>query len=114
MSRFRVGFDLPRGQLYLAKGETFDVPDKPSRLGIGLLRRQGRTLVDFIEKDSAAEEAGVQVEDELVTVAHDEVAGMSLADVRWKLRTLSQFDDPLELQLRRAGADISVVVIPHE
>ena len=114
LSRFRVTFDLPNGRLYLAKSDRFNKPDRMERVGIFLLRREGRTLVGYVRKGSAAEDAGVCVDDELIAIAHVAVTGMRLADVNWELGGLSESNDPCELQLRRAGVVMSVVVTPHE
>ena len=89
--RYRVTFDFPHSRLYLAQGKTFDVPDSPDLVGLGLLKRKGRNLVYWVRKDSAAEEAGVEVDDELITIGDNSVANMSLADVRWTLSSNGEF-----------------------
>jgi C-terminal processing protease CtpA/Prc len=114
LSRFRVTFDLPNGRLYLARGDRFNVPDRLERVGLFLLRRKGHTVIGVVRKGSAAEEAGVHADDELIAVDDDTVVGMPLAGVWWKLGVLSESDDPLKLQLRRAGETITVSLIPHE
>lgn len=113
LSRFRVTFDLPHGKLYLAKGDRFKVPDKFDPSDIQLLRRQGKTLIDFVTNGSAADEAGVRVNDELIAIADEPVAKNSIADVNWKLDSLRKSTHPFQLQLGRDGTDITVVVRPH-
>jgi predicted metalloprotease with PDZ domain len=114
LRRFRVTFDLPNGRLYLARGDRFNVSDTLNRVGLFLLRREGHTLVRAVCKGSSAEEAGIHAEDELIAIDDETVDGMRLADVWWKLGTLSKSDGALKLQLIRNGENTSVSVIPHE
>jgi hypothetical protein len=59
LRRFRVTIDIPHDRLYLAKGKEFDNPGKQRVVGIGLLRKNEKTIFTWIEPGSPAEDAGI-------------------------------------------------------
>jgi len=110
LRRYRVTFDLGRNQLYLAKGMDFNGPDKASLIGIGLLRRNDRTLVAEIQRNSPGEKAGILAGDEVISVAGESIDGMSLGEARWKLRELPDSHRSVEIGIRRTGKARTITV----
>jgi hypothetical protein len=68
-SRYRVTLDFPGGRLYLRKGKHFDRPERINRSGLGLCRREGKTLVEAVDPQGPAARAGVKAGDAVVAVA---------------------------------------------
>ncbi len=110
LRRFRVTFDIPRDQIYLVKGVGFERPDRVSSAGIGLLRRNGKTLVAAVRPESPADKAGIIADDELVSVAGQAIADKSLAEIRWKLLEEADPNGLLALVCRRYGEDRKMAV----
>ncbi|HEY4233123.1 MAG TPA: PDZ domain-containing protein [Lacipirellulaceae bacterium] len=105
LRQFRVTLDIPHDRVYLAKGAEFDKPGKQRAVGIGLLRKNEQTVVIFVEPDSPAEDAGISINDELVTVAGERIAGRPLAEIKWMLREKADPDGKLKLVFRRGDRE---------
>lgn len=91
----------------------FNGPDKASLIGVGLLRRSGRTLVAEIQRNSPAEKAGILAGDEVISVAGESIDGMPLGEARWKLRELADSDRSVEIGIRRSGNGRTITVSLH-
>jgi hypothetical protein len=107
---FRVTFDLSRNRIYFAKGHAFDKTDKQAAIGVGVLRKQAKTVVVSVEPKSPADKAGILVDDELLSVAGQSIAGRPLAEVRWMLRDKADEQGRLSLTLGRGSAHRDVLV----
>lgn len=101
--RYLVTFDLSRGRIYLARGFDFDRPDENIVIGVGILRRDGKTIVEVISSDGLAEEAGMRVGDELVSVGGKEIESKPLAEILWLFRTKMMSENRLEIGILRKG-----------
>jgi hypothetical protein len=110
LRRFRVTIDIPHDRMYLARGAEVDKPDKQRAVGIGLLRKNEKTVVTWIEPNSPAEDAGISVTDELVTMAGEPVAGRPLAEIYWMLRRKADSSGKLKLMFRRDNEEREVEV----
>ncbi len=111
---FHVTIDIPHDRIYLAIGAEFDKPDKVRSTGIGLLRKNEKTIVNWIKKDSPAQDAGISVDDELVLVAGEPVAGRPLAEIKWMLGEKVDPSGKLKLLFRRADQEREVELTIHE
>ena len=114
LRQFRVTFDIPHDRIFLAKGTEFDKPGKQRAVGIGLLRKNGKTVVIFVEPDSPAEDAGISINDELVTIAGEPIAGRPLAEIKWMLREKADPSGKLKLMFRRDNKEREVEVTIHD
>lgn len=68
LSRYIVTFDLEHSVLYLKPGRGFAKLDRYPIGGVGLVRKDGKTLVDHVDAGSPSEAAGLAESDELVEV----------------------------------------------
>jgi S1-C subfamily serine protease len=84
-SRFVITFDFHHDKLYLKKGKNLDRADAHYRSGLHILRKDGKVVVDSVEKDSAAEAAGLKAGDLLVKVDDVRADEMSLFQLRQHL-----------------------------
>lgn len=84
-SRYVATFDFRLHTIYLKKGRRFDQPDLCNWSGLHLLRIKGRTVVDFVDKGSPAEEIGIHPRDVLLRIDEANVCGMSLDALRRRL-----------------------------
>jgi membrane-associated protease RseP (regulator of RpoE activity) len=110
LRKFRVTIDIPHNRLYLAKGKEFDKPGKQRVVGIGLLRKNEKTVVTWIEPDSPAQEAGIFLNDELVTIAGEQIAGRPLEEIKWMLDEKVDPSGKLKLMFRRGNEQRNVMV----
>jgi hypothetical protein len=110
LRRFRVTIDIPHDRMYLAKGAEFDKPGKQRAVGIGFLRKNEKTVVTWIEPDSPAGDAGISVNDELVTIASEPIAGRPLAEIYWMLTEKADPSGKLKLMFRRDNKERNVEV----
>jgi hypothetical protein len=110
LRRYRVTFDLGRGRVWLEPGSRFDREEEKPAVGAGMIRRDGKTVITSILADSPAERAGIQADDELVSVAGEPVDGKPMAEIRSMLREKAQPDGLLLLVVRRGGVECSLQV----
>jgi hypothetical protein len=80
-SRFIVTFDFPQDKLYLQKGLCFDKEDARGSVGVNLLRREGKTIVESVYKESAAERAGIKKGDILVRIGDVHVERVTMFEL---------------------------------
>jgi hypothetical protein len=110
LRRFLVTLDLGRNQIYLKKGAKFDEPDKDPAVSIGLLRKSDVTFVNFVGRNSPGERAGIDINDELISVGGEAVRGKPLAEIRWMYREKADVNGHLMLAMRRDGVERNVDV----
>ena len=110
LRRFLVTLDLGRNQIYLKKGAAFDAPDKSPAISIGISRKNDMTIVDFVGRNSRAERAGIQINDELISVGGEAVRGKPTAEIRWMYREKADANGHLALGMRRDGVERNVDV----
>ena len=108
LRQFRVTFDIPNDRIYLAKGTEFDKRSKQRAVGIGFLRKNEKTVVTWIEPDSPAADAGISVNDELVTIVGEPIAGRPLAEIQWMLGEKVDPSGKLKLVFYRANKERKV------
>ena len=110
LRRFHCVLDFGRNRIYLKKGAEFDVPDKESNVGVGVLRKSGRTIIAFVQPNKSGHKAGLQLNDELISVAEIPVNDKSMGEVRWMFRERADANGQLVLKLRRDGIDRDVTL----
>lgn len=81
---FRVTFDFHNGKMYLKKGDQFDRPDETDMSGLHVLRIDGKTVVHSLDKAYPADQAGILVEDIILSVNGKPAAAYEM----WELRRL--------------------------
>jgi hypothetical protein len=106
-SRFVITFDLPNSKVYLNKGKNFDRVDTPDRSGLHLLRKDGKVVVDSVDRDSAAETAGVKTGDVLVRVDGTKTDEMSMFRLR---RRFCAEDKKLPVTVRRGEKETELIL----
>ena len=98
---FRITFDIPRGMIYFAKGHTFGKPPNKSAIGIGLLRKNEKTVVMAVQPGGPAEKAGLKAGDELISIGGEAVAGKPIEEIKWLMREKADAKRLLILSYRR-------------
>jgi hypothetical protein len=68
LSRYTVTFDFPNQVAYLKPSTRHQCPDQPGGSGLGILRRDGRTLVLCVREGGPAARAGLAKDDEIVSI----------------------------------------------
>jgi hypothetical protein len=101
-SRFVVTSDFPAGRVYLERGKAFGRPDRHDLSGLHLVRREGKTRVHAVDKDSPAATSGIQAGDTLVTIAGEPADRLRLFELR---RQLSVPVKTLSIRLERRGVE---------
>lgn len=81
-SRYVMSFDFPMQALYLKKSRRFDLPDKQNKSGLHILRSQGETRVEEVDRGSPAAVAGVKPGDILVKLDGESMDTKALYVVR--------------------------------
>ncbi len=104
LRRFRVTFDLARDQIYLAKGTSLDTPDQ-QQIGIALLRRNGKTVIYDVLRESAAEKAELLTGDEIVSVAGQPITDQPIAEVAELIREKAGPNGKTLVGFRRGKAE---------
>jgi hypothetical protein len=102
LRRFTVAFDYANKKMYLAPNTDFGKPDAFDRSGLWLLKDGDRLRVTDVVKDSAAERAGLRVDDRIVAIDDDLVAKRTLAQWREQLRN-SAVGSELRVRFERGG-----------
>ena len=110
MKQFTVWVDYPRRQIWMQKNQRFGTPFEYDMSGLLLESADDtyrRAVVRNVLPGSPGAEAGVRVDDELMAISGEQVAGLRLDDVRARLRVPGQ---TLRLDLRRGEQSISVEI----
>jgi hypothetical protein len=85
-SRFAVTFDFPGRTAYLCEGKSFGQVDRFCQTGLHLIRREGITVVERVDKDTPAFKSGFQEGDLIVKFGELCAASTSLFELRRALR----------------------------
>jgi len=88
LRHFVVAFDYANKKMYLAPNADFGKPDAFDRSGLWLLTDNDTLKVADVAKDSAAERAGLHVDDRIQSIDGAPISTKSLADWRRQLREL--------------------------
>lgn len=102
LKRFTVAFDYGHKTMYLAPNPTFSAPDPFDRSGLWLMGEGDALRVADIAANSAAERAGLAVDDRLIAIGGEPVAARTLPEWRERLRELPA-GTRLTVEYRRAG-----------
>jgi len=89
LRRFTVAFDYDKRKMYLAPNADFSKADAFDRSGLWLLRDGAMLRVADVAADSAAAQAGLQIDDRIVAIGGEPVGKRSLAQWRQQLRELA-------------------------
>jgi len=109
--RYHCVFDFPEKTIYLKKSRFFDVCDDTDHAGIYLEPDEGMAdarRVSHVAIASAADRAGVRVDDYLVSVDGRNVGADSQHSIYRRLSF--RHDRPCELVLRRRGSEIRITL----
>lgn len=109
LRRFTVTFDYAGQRLFLRPHSGTVVRDAFDRSGLWLNRGAGGLRVDAVIERSPAAEAGIKVDDVVVSVDGRAAAGLSLGDVRDRLRD-APVGTEVRLGVRRGGAVRAVIL----
>jgi hypothetical protein len=104
LRRFTVAFDYANKKMYLAPNAEFGKADAFDRSGLWLLGDGDALKVADVAGDSAAERAGVHVDDRISTINDAAISTKSLADWRQQLRELPP-GTRLVVKIQRDGKD---------
>lgn len=107
---FRVTFDVARDRIYLAKRSGGGPPGELETIGMdfrrrfpSLIRGVPETIVIFVDADSPAAKAGIQIDDQLVSVNDESIEDMPIAEIRELLRKRIRDKSGLKLVMRQNG-----------
>jgi hypothetical protein len=84
MKRFNVIYDYDKGFIYLKPNLNFNLPFEHDMSGMELFaggESFNRIIVNRVEKNSPADEIGIQKNDELITINFKKVKDMSMEDI---------------------------------
>jgi PDZ domain/Aspartyl protease len=82
LARFVVTFDFPNDAVYLKKGKRYDEVDTWDHSGLHIIRRDGRTVLHSVDKESAGEAAGLKTDDLILQVDGTKVDSLTLFQLR--------------------------------
>jgi hypothetical protein len=99
--RHLCAIDFPRQRLYLVAGQHFSDHDETDMSGIALLRIEGKTVVRAVRKRSPANRAGIQKDDEILSLDHHDARSMRLKSINDTLRAGP--GTKVELKINRHG-----------
>ncbi|HVV98935.1 MAG TPA: aspartyl protease family protein [Planctomycetaceae bacterium] len=106
LSRYTLTLDLPRQRAWFKPGQHFQRPEAPATSGLVLKRVDRQTLVAAVKPQSAALRAGLQADDELLTVNGLPVEKLDFFELR-RLLT-SQVGRRIPVEIRRDGHQIAI------
>lgn len=104
LSRFDATFDFPNDKLYLNKGCNYEQADVWNITGLHIIPRDGRFLVESVDKDSSASAAGVMANDVIIRVGGEDTSNISA----WAFRRRCCEPRMLPLTLQRPNEVINV------
>ncbi|BBO33159.1 aspartyl protease family protein [Lacipirellula parvula] len=114
LQRYRVTLDLGRGRIFLEPNSRFHEPSAEPSLsgltGVVMLRKAGKTIITNVFAGKPAAEAGVQVEDELLSVGSVPITTQPVAEIASLVRTEVDDSGNLALLVDREGKTKSFVL----
>ena len=102
LSRYVVTFDFPKQVMYLRGGGALNRPTDHDFSGIGIVRRNGMTVVDSVRDNSPAAIKGIKAKDVLVSIDEKKAETVSLFAFR---RALCCEGKTIQLVIRRGKAE---------
>jgi len=108
LSRFNIVFDYPHQRIFLEPNHMFNDPFEYNMSGLAMRRGSGNYLeVLRVHPDSPAEDAGIEVGEEVITIN-----GRAAVDYDvWELRPLlRQEGSTVDLTLLRDGEEVQVTI----
>jgi hypothetical protein len=88
LSRRLVTLDFPRKRIFFgAEDDLSACRDEIGMSGLGLIRIDGKTVADSVDKDSPAEQAGIEARDVLMDVEGKAAAEMEMWEIRRLLKS---------------------------
>jgi hypothetical protein len=106
-SRFVVTFDFPNSVAYLKKGKQFDRPDLRDLSGLHLLRDDGKTYAEFVDKTCPAADCGIKDKDVFVKIGDNPCEKLAMAEIR---RMFATPGASYRLTIRRGNAESEVTL----
>lgn len=82
LSRYQVTFDFPRRVAYLKRGLRFGSTDLRDLSGMHIVRDGDHVVIEQVDRGSAADHAGLQAGDILVTIDHRIASRQGLFSIR--------------------------------
>lgn len=111
LRQFQVTFDFPRQRIYLRKGKEFNKPDREPTMGIGILLKNEKYVVEAIFKGRPGERSGIMRGDEVLAVNGSAIQGKRNAEIRSVCRESMDKNGRVELTIRRDGVDHQIVLM---
>ena len=107
LSMYNITFDIPGKMLYFEKNSNYGkkLTVNCSGIDLQLSPDKEKLLVHQVLEDSPAEEAGIKLDDELVSINNTSVSDLDLPDIKEMLRQEGQ---TVNLVLRDEGKEKSV------
>ncbi len=109
LRRFTVTFDYAQRKMYLAPNGEFGKPDYFDRSGLWLFADGDSLRVVDVARDSAADHAGLEVDDRINAIDGAAASSKSLAAWRQEMRE-QPVGTKLEIQLQRDGANREITL----
>lgn len=110
LSRFRVTFDFPGGNVYLHQGANFSRPEPTATSGLSLAWVDGEVTVQAVLKDGPAAGAGIRPHDVLVRVDGSEASRYDHHSLRALLTSAVGRQVPLTIRRQTAEIDVTLVL----
>lgn len=110
LRRYLVTFDLGRMRLFLKPNSHFHRPDRKPLLGMSALRKKGKTLIISVDDDMPAAKAGLQVNDELLSIGGVPITNQSIGEMLELSRTEVAPNGNLPILVERQGKTHSIML----
>jgi len=110
LRRYLVTFDLGHMRVFLKPNSQFHRSDRKALLGMSALRKKGKTLITSIDDDMPAAKAGLQVDDELLSIGGVPIINQSIGEMLELSRTEVAPNGDLPLLIEREGKTHSIMV----
>ena len=82
LRRYVITFDFPNKTIYLKPGRAFDEPSLYDLSGAHVWRPHGATTVDFVDRYSAAEYAGLRARDVIEGIDEQRAESLTMFEIR--------------------------------
>lgn len=106
LSRYVVTFDFPRQLVYLKPSSRFNEPSYHHLSGAHLLRTEGKTSVQSVDRYSAAYDADLRPRDTITDVESRPASSLTM----WQIRNILSRPGRHTLRVRRGERELDVVL----